>query len=119
MKACRRDYTHFVSIPVPGAAAVYAALRDSVMLDAQTAAAAGLDPSVWVSPVSLHLTVVMLKLYSGEARRLACQANSHTAAIYKLVEQQGQCSNAQRRVQQHHGRHAAGMNTSRQPQLGS
>lgn len=32
--ACRRDYTHFVSIPVPGAAPVYTALRDSVMLDA-------------------------------------------------------------------------------------
>ena len=39
------------------------------------AAAAGLDPSVWVSPASLHLTVLMLKLYSGEARRLACEAS--------------------------------------------
>ncbi len=34
---------------------------------------AGLDPTVWVSPASLHLTVIMLKLYSGEARRLACE----------------------------------------------
>ena len=37
------------------------------------AAAAGFDPSVWVSPPSLHVTVVMLKLYNGEARRLACE----------------------------------------------
>ena len=45
------------------------------MLDEAAAACAGLDPSVWVSPASLHLTVVMLKLYSGEARRLACEAS--------------------------------------------
>ena len=73
---CRRDYTHFVSIPLPGAAPVYAALRDSVMLDAATAAAAGLHPSVWVSPASLHLTVVMLKLDSGEARHVACEVRT-------------------------------------------
>ena len=73
---CRRDFTHFVSIPVPGAAPVYAALRDSVMMDPAAAGAAGLDPTVWVSPASLHLTVVMLKLYSGEARLLACEVSA-------------------------------------------
>ena len=41
--------------------------------EAAAAAAAGLEPSVWVPPPSLHLTLAMLKMYSAEQRRRACE----------------------------------------------
>lgn len=38
------------------------------------AAQQGFDPSIFINPAHLHLTLLMLKLYSDEARHKAAQA---------------------------------------------
>lgn len=38
------------------------------------AAQQGFDPSIFIKPQQLHLTLLMLKLYSDEARQKATQA---------------------------------------------
>lgn len=38
------------------------------------AAQQGFDPSIFINPARLHLTLLMLKLYSDEARHKAAQA---------------------------------------------
>jgi hypothetical protein len=42
-----------------------------VLADADAAEALGIDASIFVAPEQLHLTVVMLKLYSAERRAAA------------------------------------------------
>ena len=43
------------------------------MLSAPYAADSRIDPSIFINPSTLHLTVVMLKLYTDEARAQAQQ----------------------------------------------
>jgi hypothetical protein len=44
------------------------------VLSQPDAAQQGFDPSIFISPDKLHLTLLMLKLYSDEARHKAAQA---------------------------------------------
>ena len=84
---CRLDYTHFVSIPLatPEVQHQLRALKESVLADL-SAAAAGIEESLFVDERKLHLTLVMLKLYSEErrqqavrVRRTICVVSSTTA----------------------------------------
>lgn len=69
------DYTHFVSLPLttPATAAALRSFKQAALLH-PGAAAAGLDASIFTPPPHLHLTVVMLKLYSEDARQRAQRA---------------------------------------------
>lgn len=50
------------------------------MLNDPNAKENGIDESIFVDPRHLHLTLVMLKLYSDEARYIAAQVWKHTNA---------------------------------------
>ena len=64
-------YNYFISVPLtfPSARAALEAFRSRVLGDEVAASAAGLEASVFVDAAQLHLTVVMLKLYTEEKRQ--------------------------------------------------
>eukprot|EP00887_Chlorella_sp_A99_P003180 scaffold9.g3180.t1 len=66
------DYNYFLSLPLatPETSARLATWRQAVLADAGSAAA-GIEQSIFMHEQHLHLTLVMLKLYSDEARALA------------------------------------------------
>ncbi|KAG2486288.1 hypothetical protein HYH03_014993 [Edaphochlamys debaryana] len=72
------DYNFFLSLPLASPAAVrqFEAFRRAVLNDPKVcppSGSSGLDPSVFMAPPHLHLTLAMLKLYSDEARHRAAQ----------------------------------------------
>eukprot|EP00803_Ostreobium_quekettii_P003818 evm.model.scf_1223.1 EVM.evm.TU.scf_1223.1 scf_1223:16154-19336(+) len=71
----RLDYNYFVSIPLTTEAIQQAhrAFREAV-LSAENGGAAGIDKSIFTPGNHLHMTIVMLKLYSDEKRNLARKA---------------------------------------------
>ncbi|KXZ46404.1 hypothetical protein GPECTOR_44g79 [Gonium pectorale] len=71
------DYNYFISLPlaVPAAVRQFEAFRRGVLSDPRVAPpGSGLEESVFMAPQHLHLTLVMLKLYSDEKRHQAHQA---------------------------------------------
>eukprot|EP00775_Hariotina_reticulata_P012350 gene12350-12484_t len=76
------DWTHFVSLPLSNehTAAKLANFQQKVdekqdrdVLSQPGAADKGFHPSIFINPKTLHLTLLMLKLYSDEARHKARQ----------------------------------------------
>lgn len=76
------NFNFFLSLPLPlstDAQQTLQAFRDALLLPLSTAEAAaaaaapaaGLDRSIFVDHSRLHLTLVMLKLYSDDARHRA------------------------------------------------
>lgn len=63
-------------IPTQSGVAVLSAVVLSLLqvLSQPDAAQQGFDPSIFITPDTLHLTLLMLKLYSDEARHKAAQA---------------------------------------------
>lgn len=63
------DYNFFLSFPLANPLSVqkFIAFRHAVTSDTAFSAS-GLDPSSFMTPEHLHLTIAMLKLYSDEAR---------------------------------------------------
>lgn len=67
------EYTHFLSIPlgpIPSAKAIFTHLVDD-MKQALVSEAANIDASVFQRPVRVHVTLLMLRLYSREEIDLA------------------------------------------------
>ena len=71
---CRLEYSHFVSVPLNSSAtlAAFEHFKLSVTGDPQ-AAKARIEESIFVATKQIHLTVMMLKLYSEQKRHLAKQ----------------------------------------------
>ena len=71
---CRLQYSHFVSIPLNSSATqlAFEQFKSSVTGDSQ-AARAHIEEPIFVSTKQMHLTVMMLKLYSEQKRHLAKQ----------------------------------------------
>jgi hypothetical protein len=63
--ARNEDYTHFVSLPLPGAAPGVQSFNASML--ARATDVPGLDSSVFVSSKQLHITLVMLRLLDEDA----------------------------------------------------
>eukprot|EP00741_Cyanophora_paradoxa_P018084 tig00021037_g17461.t1 len=80
-------YTHFVSIRLGSQGSQHwqrvAAFREQVL--ARYGTARGVDPSIFVPPEQMHLTLVMLRLYGAGARRDAEAALQRCA---KAVERE-------------------------------
>ncbi|PNW87945.1 hypothetical protein CHLRE_01g008000v5 [Chlamydomonas reinhardtii] len=71
------DYNYFLSLPLATPATVrqFEAFRKGVLGDPKVCPpGCGLEPSVFMAPQQLHLTLVMLKLYSDQKRHAAQQA---------------------------------------------
>lgn len=77
----RLEYSHFVSIPLNSSAtqAAFNQFKSSVTGDPQ-AAKAHIEDSIFVSTKQMHLTVIMLKLYSEQKRHLAKQVR-HSCSV--------------------------------------
>lgn len=71
---CRLEYSHFVSVPLNSSEtqAAFEQFKLSVTGDPQ-AAKALIEESILVATKQIHLTVMMLKLYSEQKRHLAKQ----------------------------------------------
>ncbi|GLC38173.1 hypothetical protein PLESTB_001091700 [Pleodorina starrii] len=72
------DYNFFISLPLASPAAVrqFEAFRRAVLTDPRVAppgSGSGLEESIFMRPQHLHLTLVMLKLYSDQKRHEAQQ----------------------------------------------
>lgn len=78
---CRLEYSHFASIPLNSSAtqAAFEQFKSSVTGDPQ-AAKENIEDSIFVATKQIHLTIMMLKLYSEQKRHLAKQV-SHSCAI--------------------------------------
>ncbi|KAG2430371.1 hypothetical protein HYH02_013733 [Chlamydomonas schloesseri] len=71
------DYNYFLSLPLATPATVrqFDAFRKAVLEDPKVCPpGSGLEPSVFMKPQHLHLTLAMLKLYSDQKRHAAAQA---------------------------------------------
>ncbi|PNH12215.1 Activating signal cointegrator 1 complex subunit 1 [Tetrabaena socialis] len=70
------DYNYFISLPLAAPAAVrqFEAFRRAALAD-PGAAASGLHESCFMAPQHLHVTLVMLKLYSDQKRHAAQQVH--------------------------------------------
>ncbi|GIL81114.1 hypothetical protein Vretimale_12758 [Volvox reticuliferus] len=82
------DYNFFISLPLASPAAVrqFEAFRRAVLSDPRVAPpGSGLEESIFMWPQNLHLTLVMLKLYSDqkrhEAQRLLTRLQGPVAAL--------------------------------------
>ena len=71
---CRLEYTHFVSIPLNNTETqtAFESFKAAVMAEPEAAEAA-IEESIFVATKQIHLTVMMLKLYSEQKRHLAKQ----------------------------------------------
>lgn len=75
--ARRLDYTHFLCIPLRDAAPSVAKFQADVLSrfgPGSSTPAQGLEESVLVSPRQLHMTLLMLRIYTPEALRAAIGA---------------------------------------------
>lgn len=88
--------------PAEPPAAVLALLQ---VLSQPDAAQQGFDPSIFISPDKLHLTLLMLKLYSDEARHKAAQALQGLRPQVRSLGSrlQGGCQRVVLQQQQHGG----------------
>ena len=70
----RLGVNHFVCIPV-NTATVQAAFQDlkGKIMELDNAADAKIDSSIFISEKKLHLTILVLKLYSNKSRDLAAK----------------------------------------------
>ncbi|GLI60817.1 hypothetical protein VaNZ11_002923 [Volvox africanus] len=82
------DYNFFISLPLASAAAVrqFEAFRRAVLSDPRVAPpGSGLEESIFMRPQHLHLTLLMLKLYSDqkrhEAQRLLARLQAPVATL--------------------------------------
>lgn len=73
---CRTRFNYFVALPV-NTEAIQEAFEDlkSQILGMDKASKAQIDDSTFISAKKLHLTVLMLKLYTDESRSLANQVS--------------------------------------------
>ena len=73
---CRLEYSHFISVPLNSSATqtAFEQFKSSVTADPE-AAKAQIVESIFVSTKQIHLTVMMLKLYSEQKRHLAKQVS--------------------------------------------
>eukprot|EP00878_Enallax_costatus_P032053 GHUV01035146.1.p1 GENE.GHUV01035146.1~~GHUV01035146.1.p1 ORF type:complete len:270 (+),score=75.23 GHUV01035146.1:292-1101(+) len=68
------DYTHFISLPLSNEQTTtkLQQFQDQVLAE-PGASGKGLEPSIFVNPKILHITLLMLKLYNDEDRHKAVQ----------------------------------------------
>ena len=85
----RLPYTHFISLPLPALEPSFRRFQSSV-LSPELASSAGLHPSIFVRPTSLHLTLFMLALPSPALVALAASTlSSLRPALLPLLPSSG------------------------------
>ncbi len=67
------DYTHFLSIPLNFLKDAAGHFYDEILLNHDAENTQGFDPSIILAPEKLHLTVLMLKLFSKQELQKAVE----------------------------------------------
>jgi len=80
-------YTHFLSIPLPGLRTEIKSFYKELLESFSPTSTPGFDESIFVDPSQLHLTILMLKLYTQEASEQASALlKSCMPKVYDLLQ---------------------------------